>query len=303
VVEPSPLATSATARPRTHRPRLDRTFVTVLQLGPGLAWFALLFVGPLIVLVLFSLFTFRESDFSYQPQLTLDNYVSVVTSAAFQAVFLRTVELALVTTSIVVVVAFLFSYVVTFTFPARRQTLYFLVLVTLFGSYLARIYAWRTILGVEGVINTSLLGVGLIDQPIRELLNNPFAVVVALTNFLIPLAVLPIYSAMQNVSPRLLEAGRDLGAGRVELVRRVVMPLVMPGVRVAAAFTFIGAASDYATPTLLGGPTGLMAGGAIVREFGGTLDWPLGAALALTLIAVLIVVIVIISGLLARFAR
>jgi spermidine/putrescine transport system permease protein len=277
--------------------------VTALQLAPGLGWFALLFVGPLLVLVLFSVFTYRASDFCYQPQLTLDNYASVVTSAAFQAVLVRTIQLALITTVIVVSIAFAFCYVITFTFPGRRQTLYFLVLVTLFGSYLARIYAWRTILGVEGVINTSLVATGLIDQPSRALLNNPIAVVIGLVNFLIPLAVLPIYSAMQNVSPRLLEAGRDLGAGRFELVRRVVLPLTMPGVRVAAAFTFIGAASDYATPTLLGGPTGLMAGGAIVREFGGTLNWPLGAALALTLIVLLVAVIAVLTAVLARLAR
>jgi spermidine/putrescine transport system permease protein len=293
------------ARPSRVRaiPHLGRSAVTALQLLPGVGWFALLFVGPLLVLVLFSLFTYRAEDFSYQATLTLDNYAAVVTSAAFQAVLVRTIQLALITTAVVVIVAFLFCYVITFTFPARRQTLYFLVLVTLFGSYLARIYAWRTILGVEGVINASLLGTGIIDQPIRAFLNNPLAVIVGLTNFLIPLAVLPIYSAMQNVSPRLLEAGRDLGAGRVELVRRIVLPLTMPGVRVAAAFTFIGAASDYATPTLLGGPTGLMAGGAIVREFGGTLNWPLGAALALTLIALLVAVIAVITALLGWLAR
>ena len=108
------------------------------------------------MLVLFSLFTFQPRDFSYAPTLTLDNYVEVVTSAAFQAVLVRTVELALVTTLIVTSVAFLFCYLITFTFPTRRQTLYFLVLVTLFGSYLVRIYAWRTILGVEGVINGTL---------------------------------------------------------------------------------------------------------------------------------------------------
>jgi spermidine/putrescine transport system permease protein len=291
------------ALPAVRRPTLDRRSVTALQLGPGLAWFGLLFVGPLLVLVLFSVFTFQPDDFSYATTFTLDNYAAVVSSAAFQAVLVRTVQLALVTTTMVVVIAFLFCYVITFTFPARRQTLYFLVLVTLFGSYLARIYAWRTILGVEGVINSSLLGLGVIDAPSRALLNNPAAVVIGLTNFLIPLAVLPIYSAMQNVSPRLLEAGRDLGAGRFELLRRIVLPLTMPGVRVAAAFTFIGAASDYATPTLLGGPTGLMAGGAIVREFGGTLNWPLGAALALTLIGILVLVTAVIAALLGRLAR
>src|SRR5436853_7130492 len=91
-------------------PRLGRSAITALQLLPGVGWFALLFVGPLLVLVLFSLFTYRAEDFSYQPTLTLDNYAAVVTSAAFQAVLVRTVQLALITTAAVVVIAFLFCY-------------------------------------------------------------------------------------------------------------------------------------------------------------------------------------------------
>lgn len=295
------MTTALLAGPARRRAGRGRSLVTAVQLGPALAYFGLLFVGPFVVLILFSVFTFRDLD--YFPELTLANYADVFASEAFRAVFVRTVELALATTAIVLVISFLFVYVITFTFPARRQTLYFLVLVTLFGSYLARIYAWRTILGAEGVINASLMGVGVINEPMRFLLNNPIAVVIGLVNFLIPLAVLPIYSAMQNVSPRLLEAGRDLGAGRVELVRRIVLPLTMPGVRVAAAFTFIAAASDYATPTLLGGSTGLMAGASIVREFGATLNWPLGAALAMTLIGILVIVVTILAWILGRVAR
>jgi ABC-type spermidine/putrescine transport system permease subunit I len=126
---------------------------------------------------------------------------------------------------------------------------------------------------------------------------------IALTNFLVPLAVLPIHAAMQNVSPGLLEAGRDLGAGRLHLVRTVALPLTLPGVRVAAAFTFIAAAADFATPALLGGATGRMAGGAIAREFGQTLNWPLGAALTITLIGVLVVCIGAVWFVLGRLAR
>ncbi len=285
------------ARRRPRRPGLALT----LQLGPALGYFGLLFVGPVLVLVAYSLFTFR--DFAYVPELTLDNYVRAVASPAFQAIFARTVTLALITSILVIAIAYPFVYVITFVFPARRQTIYFLVLVTLFGSYLVRIYAWRTILGAEGLINGSLLGLGIIDEPVRFLLNSPFAVVVALTNFLVPLAVLPIYSSMQNVSPGLLEAGRDLGAGRVELVRRIALPLTLPGVRVAFAFTFIAAASDFATPALLGGQTGRMIGGAIVHEFGSTLNWPLGAALGLTLIAVLVAVVAAMSAISTRLTR
>jgi len=272
-----------------------------LQLAPTLLYFAALFVGPLILLVAYSLFTFR--DFRYVPELNAGNYLEVLTSPAFQLIFARTAVIALVVTVVVLLIAYPFAYVVTFALPRRRQTIYFLVLVTLFGSYLARIYAWRTILGSEGVINSSLLGLGVIDEPLKFLLNSPVAVVIALTNFLIPLAVLPIYSAMQNVSPGLLEAGRDLGGGRLQVLRGIVLPLTLPGVRVAAAFTFIAAASDYATPTLLGGPIGRMAGGAIVQEFSSTLDWPLGAALALTLVALLVIMVGLLSFVVRWLAR
>ncbi len=276
------------------RPRRRPALAIGLQLGPTAAYCGLFFVGPFLELVLISLFTFR--DFDYVVELTLDNYIQAVTSDVFQAIFMRTIVLALIVSLLVVGIAYPFSYIANFTFPGQRQTLYFLVLVSLFGSYLVRIYAWRTILGAEGLINGSLVGLGVIDTPLRFLLNSPLAVAIALTNFLVPLAVLPIYSAMQNVSVGLLEAGRDLGAGRVQLVRHIALPLTLPGVRVALAFTFIAAASDFATPALLGGQTGRMAGGAIVHEFGSTLNWPLGAALALTLVAIVVVVVAVLSA-------
>jgi spermidine/putrescine transport system permease protein len=283
-----------------------RTAVRRVRLGwlplvPASAWFLLLFLGPLLVLFAFSFFTFR--NLQWVPDFTLENYVEALTDPAFRTILLRTLTVALVVTVCVLMVAYPFTYVITFVFPRQRQALYFLVLVTLFGSYLVRIYAWRTILGAEGVINASLLSLGVIGEPIRELLNSPVAVGIALTTFLVPLAVLPIYSAMQNVSGGVLEAGRDLVAGRFTLVRTIALPLTMPGVRVAAAFTFIAAAADFATPALLGGASGRMAGGAIAIEFGSTLDWPMGAALAVTLIAVLVAAIGIMWVILGRLAR
>ena len=278
-----------------------RRLLAGLPLLPAVAWFLVFFLGPLLVLVAFSFFTFR--GLAWIPDLHLGNYVEALTDAGFRTILLRTVTIALFVTIAVLLIAYPFTYIITFIFPRRKQWLFFLVLVTLFGSYLVRIYAWRTILGAEGVINETLLSVGLITEPIRELLNSPLAVGIALTNFLVPLAVLPIYSAMQNVSPGLLEAARDLGAGRLHLVRTVALPLTMPGVRVAAAFTFIAAAADFATPALLGGASGRMAGGAIAREFGQTLDWPLGAALAITLIGVLVLAIGALWFVLGRLAR
>jgi spermidine/putrescine transport system permease protein len=287
--------------PRAAPAGRSRGLIAASPLAPALVYFLLLFVGPLLVLVVFSFFTFR--DLRWHAELNLGNYVTAMTDPAYRTILIRTVTVAAATTIAVLAIAYPFTYVITFVLPRRRQVLYFLVLVTLFGSYLVRIYAWRTILGREGLINATLTGVGLIPEPLDILLSSPLAVGIALTNFLLPLAVLPIYASMQNVSPSLLEAARDLGAGPLRVMRQVALPLTMPGVRVAAAFTFIAAAADFATPALLGGASGRMAGGAIVREFGQTLDWPLGAALAVTLVAVLVLVVVIGWAALGRIAR
>jgi spermidine/putrescine transport system permease protein len=290
-----------TRRATEADPSWRRGLFAASPLAPALVYFLLLFVGPLLVLVVFSFFTFR--DLRWHAELNLGNYVDALTDPAYRTILLRTVTVAAATTVAVLAIAYPFTYVITFVLPRRRQVLYFLVLVTLFGSYLVRIYAWRTILGREGLINATLTGVGLIPEPLDILLSSPLAVGIALTNFLLPLAVLPIYASMQNVSPSLLEAARDLGAGPIRVMRQVALPLTMPGVRVAAAFTFIAAAADFATPALLGGASGRMAGGAIVREFGQTLDWPLGAALAVTLVAVLVLVVVVGWAALGRIAR
>ena len=281
---------------------LNRRVIVGLQLAPAIIYFAAFFVGPFLGLIALAFWTTRGFDFF--PDITLDNLVTVATDRLYHVVFLRTISLAFVTTLIAVVIAYVFAFVATFVYPRRRQTLYFLVLVTLFGSYLVRIYAWRTILGAEGVVNGTLIGIGLIDEPLRFLLNSPIAIVVAMTNFLIPVAILPIYAAMQNVSPRLLEAARDLGSGPVDTVRRVVLPLTMPGVRVAVAFTFIAAAGDFATPSLLGGgPWSQLIGTQMGYQFQAALNWPLGSAIALALIIVLVVFSVLLAAITRRLTR
>ena len=270
-----------------------RLLVSVAQLLPALVYFLLFYVGPLLVLGYISFLTF--TNFRFVEPLSFDNYAKVLESETFRILFTRTVVLAFLSAVIAVALAYPFAYIVTFIFPGRSRSLYFLVLVALFGGYLVRIYAWRTILGVEGVINGTLMTVGVIDEPIRAILNGPFAVVVSLVNFLVPLAVLPIYASMQNVSPGLIEAARDLGSSRVDVTRRVMLPLVMPGVRVAFAFCFIAAAGDFAIPALLGGVESPFIGNQIQFQIGQTSNWPLAAAMTITLIALVVAIVALVS--------
>ncbi|MBM4407283.1 MAG: ABC transporter permease [Chloroflexi bacterium] len=275
-----------TAGVRAERGRL---LVSIAQLTPALAYFALFYVGPLLVLVYISFLTFR--NFQFVEPLSFNNYANVVTSETFRVLFSRTVLLSLLSAVLAIAIAYPFTYIITFVFPGRSRSLYFLILVALFGGYLVRIYAWRTILGVEGVINGTLMTLGVIEEPIREILNGPFAVVVSMVNFLVPLAVLPIYAAMQNVSPGVIEAARDLGSSRLQVTRRVILPLVLPGVLVAFAFCFIAAAGDFAIPALLGGVESPFIGNQIQFQIGQTSNWPLAAAMATTLIALVVLIV------------
>jgi len=262
---------------------------TALLLAPATIYFVLFFVVPLGVLVLFSFYTYK--NFDWTSRLTLSNYSQALTNPAFRAFYWRTLWVALLVSAIVVTISYLFSYIITYLLPGLRRALYFLVLVSLFGGYLVRIYAWRTMLGTFGIVNKTLLAFGLVSHPVTSLLNSDTAIVIAMVNFLIPLGVLPIYAAMQNISPHLFEAAVDLGASRLRTARTIVLPLSARGVKAAFAFCFIGTMAEWVTPQLVGGPLNQFVGNAIQYEFGTTLDWPLGAALALTLIASVIVVL------------
>jgi spermidine/putrescine transport system permease protein len=262
------------------------------------AWF---FLVPAGLLVAYSFFTVDQIDLQVTPTLSLGNYKAAVTGALYRELLLRTLAVGLLVAVIVLTLSYAFAYISTFTFPQHRELLLFLVLASLFGGYLVRIYAWRTILGGEGLVNSALRTLGLIDQPLQFLVFSRFAVVVTLVNFLLPFGILPLYSAMQNVPRDALEAARDLGGGPLAVFRTVTLPLTLTGLRVAFAFAFVLACGDYVTPTLVGGTHGQMIGNAIADQFGVAFNWPLGAALAIVTLAIVLMVYWLV-GLLVRLA-
>lgn len=266
--------------PRAGQPR--RRAGPWLQLLPSAVYFLLLFVVPVGFLVAYSFYSVESFDFV--PDLHLQNYVAALTDPVYRSFYARTFGVALVTSLLVAVISFPFAFVISYVLPRRRQLLYFLVLVSLFGGYLVRIYAWRNILGREGVINQSLDRLGLVDAPLGVLLNSKGAMVLALVNYLVPLGILPMFAAMQNVSRHQIEAALDLGASRAQAALKVVLPLTSRGVGAGFAFTFIAAACEWVTPQLLGGTGDQLIGNQIAYQFGGGLNWPLGAALAIVLV-------------------
>ena len=276
--------------------------VSAASLLPAFVVYAVLLVVPL--LGLFALGFWRADGFALIPDLSLANYHRILTTGLYRDVLIRTVRVGMITAAIVVPMAFALSYVMRFVLERRGALILQLVLLSLFSGYLVRIYAWRTILGKQGLLNTTLQYLGLIDAPLGFLIYSQLAVVITLCGLLLPLAVLPIYSAMLNVPDDFLEAARDLGAGFWQRLRTVLLPMVMPGVTTAFAFAFLLSAGDFVTPSLVGGMQSTMIGNIIADQFRGIgANWPLGAALAFVTIGAMMTICAVVVGALRGVSR
>jgi spermidine/putrescine transport system permease protein len=256
---------------------------------PEISFYGVFFAIPLILLALYSFWT--QVDFKMHPSFTLAHYQEVLTTALYREVFLRTIIVALVATCFVVPISYIFAYINRFIFPRWGKILLDIMLVSMFSGYLVRIYAWRTILGKEGLLNAGLIKIHVISKPITFLIFSNWAIAITLVGLLIPLALLPISSSMENISKEHLEVARDLGSKGFRLHRTIVIPMVLPGISTAFAISFILSAGDFVVPTMLGGTHGVMVGNLIADQFKGLApNWPLGAALAFTVLTVLIAI-------------
>lgn len=272
------------------------------SIAPATAFYAAFFLVPMLALLVLSFW--RAQGFELIPDFTLANYAKIATSTLYHTLVVRTVIVGLSTACIVVPVAFVLSYLMRFVFERRGQLILQLMLLSLFSGYLVRIYAWRTILGKQGLLNGALQYLGITDQPLTFLIYSNFAVVVTLVGLLLPLAVLPIYSSMFNVSRDFIEVAEDLGARRLHLVRTVLLPMTLPGVGAAFAFSFLLAAGDFVTPALVGGTQSILIGNVIADQFRGVgANWPLGAALAFVMIVIVMLIYLVVMRLLRGVTR
>jgi spermidine/putrescine transport system permease protein len=279
-----------------------RGWTVAWQVAPAAAFYAFAFVAPLLILFAYSFWT--ASGFRIVPDPTLENYLTAATSPLYQAVFLRTVVVGLAVAAVVVPVAYVLAYLLRFVVERRGRVLLDIVLISMFSGYLVRIYAWRTILGKEGLLNSALLELGLIDEPLTFLVYSNLATAVTLIGMLIPLAVLPIYSSMANVSREHLEGAADLGARGFRLHRTILVPMVLPGLSTAFAIAFILAAGDFVVPALVGGTQGLLAGNLVADQFKGLgANWPLGAALSFMILVVMVAGYLIMTRLVRMASR
>lgn len=278
-----------------------RRLISYLQLLPASVYYLALFGAPVILLVVYSFFQAR--NYQYIPAFTLENYYEVATGPRYSKVFLRTLRVAFTGTIITVFIAYVYSFIVTFILRARRQMLYFLILVSLFGGYLVRIFAWRNIFGTRGFLNQSLMTLGITSEPLDFLSNSEFTVVVALINFYIPFAILPIFAGMQNISPGLIEAAQDLGLPRYRAAATLVLPMAFRGVSAAFMLVFVSMAGEWVTPSMLGGTHNQMIGNEIQYQFGPGFNWPVGAAIAVLLVLSLGVILAVLAMTVRKWLR
>jgi len=234
---------------------------------------------------------------------TLDAYAENLGEPLFWRLLLRSVLIALAVMAVTIVLAYPVAYVISFRVRRYKSALLLVVSAPFFTSYLLRIFAWKIILGYNGILNGLLLHLGLIQQPLEYLVYRPSTVVVALTHAYLAFAILPIYVGLERIDRALIEAAADLGAGPIRNFLRITLPLSMPGVISAALLIFVPTVGDYITPTLVGGPDGAMVANLIQSAFGKANDWPAGSAMSVATMLTVALPLVAIYALYAGRAR
>jgi spermidine/putrescine transport system permease protein len=263
----------------TRRARFGPGALTV----PAALGLLLFFAAPLGTFFLYSFLT--NSLYEVSRPLTLEGYSDALSSEVNRTLGVNSLVVGLCAAAATVVIGLPVAYWLRFAAGRWQVLVLFLITATLFASYLVRIFAWQSILGGNGLLNSGLRRLGVIDEPLGFLLYNKFSVTVALVHIFLPYVVLVLYAGFRPVSPALVEAAQDLGANAFTRWRRVILPLVAAPAVTAFMLVFVLSAADYVTPQFVGGTDGALLGVRIQAALTGVGNWPLGAALSFLMLA------------------
>lgn len=271
-----------------------------LLLAPATLFLGVFFLLPLLIIALFSFLTpglYGGVEWSFYHW----NYGRIFGWAdgimeVFEPVYLRILWRSLSFAALTVLVTLLLCYPVAFWVSRlpERSRLFFLFLITLpfFSSLIVRLYAWLLILKPTGFLNSALMGLGLISQPL-EILYTPTAVVLGMVYVMVPFMFLPLYAAVDNLDRAQVEASMDLGANRVQTLLKVVLPQTLPGIMGGAVIVFIPSVGNFIVPDILGGAKGLMIGNLVEQQFLSARNWPFGSALSMVIMSVVLTVLLV----------
>lgn len=302
-----PMPAPRTARPLTGLLRRYEWLRGYLLMSPTMALMIAMLIAPIIALVLLSFWT--QDVYSIDRTFTLDNYWHLIEPSktttywwgipfpllnpVYAILLVKSIILSLMATAAVVLTAYPMAYFLAFRVNKHKVLWLILITIPFWTSYLLRVFAWKIILGYNGVVNSALIGLGIIDKPLEFLLYSPFAVVITLAHAWAAFAILPIYVSLEKIDRSLLEAATDLGYRPVERFLRVTLPLSLPGTIATSLLVFIPTVGDYVTPSLVGGSGGSMVGNAIQVLFGRANDSPGGSALSLIMMLVVTLIVLL----------
>jgi spermidine/putrescine transport system permease protein len=260
-------------------------------LAPPVVWMLVFYLIPLVILLVYA---FWSVDYlTVVREFTLENFRTVVSNELYPRVILRTITIAAIVTLIDIVLAFPIAYFLARKVTRHRELLLMLVIFPLWSSYLVRAFAWRTILGTNGILNTFLEWAHITNEPLTFLLFSKEAMVLTFSQVWLPFMILPLYTVLDQLPKSLLEAAADLGGNGWQTFRRIILPLALPGIVAGSLSVFSLTMGDYITPTLIGGPGDQLIGKIIADNFGTANNWPLGAALVFPLLIVIFTILLI----------
>lgn len=273
-----------------------------LLLAPALTILIFAASGPLLITLVYS-FLAPGAFGGVEWEFSTDAWFNVILqrdifddtlgwSDAHLSIFWRSVKLSLMTTLVCLILGFPTAYFIATRPKSQRDIWMLLIIIPFWTNLLIRTFAILELIRNEGTVNTVLIGLGVIDEPIQMLFTE-FAIIIGMVYVYLPLMVLPIYASMERLNFSLVEAGYDLYATRFQVLRRVILPLVKPGVIAGSILVFVPSLGAYVTPRVMGGGNQLMIGNLIELQFGQGRNWPLGAALSITLLAIVMVALIL----------
>lgn len=277
--------------------RAYKTAVTI----PPLLWVTVFLLAPYAILFCYSFWSVSSAQ-TIVHSWNLQNYLQLARNPIYLQVLFRSMRIAASVTVLALLLGYPLAYYLSFHAAKRKDLLYQLVIIPLWASYLVRGYAWKTILGSDGVLNGFLQYLHITHRPVEFFLYSPFAVIITLTHIYTPFTLLPIYASLEHIPRNLVEASHDLGSSPWSTFRRVILPLSLPGVIAGATFAFVLTLGDFLAPLLVGGPSGIMISNVVVSLFGAAYNWPLGAAISFCMMLLVVTLLFITERLEKRLA-
>ena len=270
-----------------QRRRLE--FATLISIP--LIWWVVVLLVPYVIMLMIS---FYRTQFPFHvPDFQVANYVKVFAESQYMTILLRSLKISLIVSFIAFALAYPLTYFLVFKMRSKRlrMIIYVATIIPLWVSYLLRVYTWKIVLGTEGILNTFLMWLGIIDEPSGILLYNQYAMTITMAYIFTPFMVMPIFATLEKIPKNLIEGSKDLGVANIGTFLRVTLPLSVPGILVGFTFTFCFAFGDFISPRMVGGPYSNMVSNVISTQFGQAMNWPFGSALSMVMLFIVLAVI------------